>query len=97
MLDYLMVQQNCLKAKRELHKQSKRWDTSGASGQKKDRRKILIRRTEKDRALEGKYVEVPQQMTKLYYKGFTKNEIDRFERDLARILNNLAKFEDDRE
>lgn len=64
---------------------------------KQDRRKILIRRTEKDRALEGKYVEVSQQMTKLYYRGFTKNEIDRFEKDLTRILNNLAKFEDEDE
>jgi hypothetical protein len=35
MLNYLMAQQNCLKAKKELHKQSKRWDTSGASGQKR--------------------------------------------------------------
>ncbi len=64
---------------------------------KKDRRKILIRRTEKDRALEGKYLEVSQQMTKLYYRGFTKNEIDRFEEDLTRILNNLARLEDKRE
>ncbi|MHC4604175.1 MAG: MarR family winged helix-turn-helix transcriptional regulator [Planctomycetota bacterium] len=61
------------------------------SGQ--DRRKILIRRTKKDRALEGKYVEVSQQMTKLSYKDFSKNEIDRFEKDLARILNNLTNFE----
>jgi len=59
----------------------------------KDRRKILIRRTKKDRALEGKYVEVSQQMTRLYYKDFSKNEIDRFEKDLARILNNLTDFE----
>jgi len=61
-----------------------------------DRRKILIRRTEKDKALESKYVEVSQQMTKLYYKGFSKSEIDRFENDLARILNNLTDFEAER-
>ena len=64
---------------------------------KKDRRKILIRRTKKDKALEGKYVEVSQQMTKLYYKGFTKNEIGRFENDLTRILNNLTDFEAEHE
>ena len=63
---------------------------------KKDRRKILIRRTKKDKALESKYVEVSQQMTKLYYKGFTKNEIGRFENDLTRILNNLTDFEAER-
>jgi len=60
---------------------------------RKDRRKILIRRTEKDKALEGKYVEVSQEMTKLFYKGFSKSEIKRFENDLARILNNLTDFE----
>ena len=63
---------------------------------RKDRRKILIRRTEKDKALESKYVEVSQQMTKLYYKGFSKSKIDRFENDLARILNNLTDFEAER-
>ena len=60
---------------------------------REDRRKILLKRTKKDRAMEAKYVEVSQQMTKLYYKGFSKSEIDRFENDLARILNNLTDFE----
>lgn len=59
----------------------------------KDRRKILVKRTKKDKALEGKYVEVSQEITKLFYKGFTESEIDRFEGDLARILNNLTDFE----
>lgn len=60
---------------------------------KKDRRKILIRRTEKDRTMEKKYVEVSEKMTRLFYKGFSKNQIDRFEKDLGRILNNLTEFE----
>ena len=60
---------------------------------REDRRKILLKRTKKDRAMEAKYVEVSQQMTKLYYNGFSKSEIDRFENDLARILNNLTDFE----
>ncbi len=60
---------------------------------REDRRKILLKRTKKDRAMEAKYVEVSRQMTKLYYKGFSKSEIDRFENDLARILNNLTDFE----
>jgi DNA-binding MarR family transcriptional regulator len=63
---------------------------------RKDRRKILIKRTEKDKALESKYVEVSQQMTKLFYRGFSKNEIKRFEDDLARMLNNLTDFEAER-
>lgn len=60
---------------------------------KKDRRKILIKRTEKDRTMEKKYVEVSEEMTRLFYKGFSKNQIDRFEKDLGRILNNLTEFE----
>ncbi len=60
---------------------------------KKDRRKILIKRTKKDKTLESKYVELSQEITRLFYKGFSKNEIDRFENDLVRILDNLTAFE----
>ncbi len=60
---------------------------------RKDRRKILICRTKKDKAMEGKYVEVSQQLSKLYYKGFSETQIDRFEKDLQRILDNLVEFE----
>ena len=60
---------------------------------KKDRRKILIKRTSKDRTLESKYVELSQEITRLFYKGFSKDEVDRFENDLVRILNNLTAFE----
>ncbi|MHC4596160.1 MAG: MarR family winged helix-turn-helix transcriptional regulator [Planctomycetota bacterium] len=59
----------------------------------KDRRKILIKRTEKDRTMEKKYIEVSEEMTRLFYKGFSKSQIDRFESDLARILENLTNFE----
>ena len=60
---------------------------------KKDRRKILIKRTNKDKTLESKYVELSQEITKLFYKDFSKVEIDRFENNLARILDNLTAFE----
>jgi DNA-binding MarR family transcriptional regulator len=60
---------------------------------KKDRRKILIKRTNKDKTLESKYVELSQEITKLFYKGFSKTEIDRFENDLTRILDNLTEYE----
>ena len=60
---------------------------------KKDRRKILIKRTNKDKNLESKYVELSQQITKLFYKGFSKPQIDRFENNLAKILDNLTEFE----
>jgi DNA-binding MarR family transcriptional regulator len=60
---------------------------------KKDRRIILIKRTNKDKNLESKYVDLSQKITKLFYKGFSKSEIDRFEDDLVRILDNLTVFE----
>jgi DNA-binding MarR family transcriptional regulator len=60
---------------------------------KTDRRKILIKRTIKDRTMEKKYVEVSEKMTKLFYKGFSASEVNRFEKDLEHILNNLIEFE----
>lgn len=58
---------------------------------KKDRRTILIKRTEKDKRLESKYVQVSDEMIKLFYNGFTSEEIDAFEECLKRILANLTK------
>ena len=60
---------------------------------KEDRRKILIKRTEKDRRMEKKYVEVSEEMTRLFYKQFSRSQIDRFENDLERILDSLTEFE----
>lgn len=60
---------------------------------KEDRRRILIKRTDKDKALENVYVRVSQEMTKLFYDGFSSTEVDRFEEDLQRILDNLTEFE----
>jgi hypothetical protein len=44
-----------------------------------------IRRTNKDKNLKSKYVEVSREMTKLFYKAFSKSHIDRFESDLAKV------------
>ena len=60
---------------------------------KEDRRKILIKRTKKDRIMEEKYVEVSEEMTKLFYKGFSKSQIASLEKDLEQILNNLMEYE----
>ncbi|MFC1676447.1 MarR family winged helix-turn-helix transcriptional regulator [Planctomycetota bacterium] len=60
---------------------------------KKDRRKILIKRTSKDKNLESKYVELSGEITKLFYKNFSKSQIDRFESNLTKILDNLTDFE----
>jgi DNA-binding MarR family transcriptional regulator len=54
-----------------------------------DRRATLIKRTEKDRAFEKLYVEVSQDMKRLFYRGFSTKEVEIFETYLRRILNNL--------
>lgn len=58
-----------------------------------DRRKILIRRTQKDRDMEKQYVELSQEMTKVWYKNFSEDEMDAFEQYLERILNNITEYE----
>lgn len=55
-----------------------------------DRRKILIKRTAKDKAWQRVYIRVSQQMTRLFYAGFSQAEIDEFERYLKRIFDNLS-------
>jgi len=58
-----------------------------------DRRLVLIHRTEKDRATETQYVQLSEQMTEVWYRGFTDAEADRFEACLQRILDNLIAYE----
>jgi DNA-binding MarR family transcriptional regulator len=60
---------------------------------REDRRKILIKRTEKDKSLQDLYMKISQDMTKLYYHGFVEEEIDQFESFLRRIFGNLSEFE----
>lgn len=59
----------------------------------KDRRVITIHRTQKDRDLESKYVELSQKLTKIYYHDFKDDQIDQFETALKKILNNLSNHE----
>lgn len=58
-----------------------------------DRRKILIMLNDKNKALRDVYVQVSNEMTELFYVGFSGNEIKQFEEQLRRILNNLEHFE----
>ena len=60
---------------------------------KKDRREILIQLTEKNKLLQEKYVDVSKNMTKIYYKDFTVEEINNFENKLQKILDNLIKYD----
>lgn len=62
---------------------------------KDDRREIRIFRTEKDKALQKTYESISVEMTKLYYKGFSEEEIKFFEECLCRILENLVPLEEE--
>ncbi len=60
---------------------------------KDDRRKIIIRSTDKNRNLEKKYMAVSREMTEIFYKGLTETAIDELERRLEDILENLVREE----
>lgn len=55
-----------------------------------DRRVILIQRTNKDRSLQEAYERVSDEMSAIYYRGFSSSEIRAFESALLRILANLV-------
>lgn len=57
---------------------------------KNDRRKIIIKRTEKDKAFQELYLQVSNEMTDLFYNGLTEKEIDQLETWLRKVLDNLT-------
>jgi DNA-binding MarR family transcriptional regulator len=56
-----------------------------------DRRKILIIRTQKDKALQKKYDKISREMITLFYRGLREEDIDIFENYLEHIFRNLSK------
>ena len=58
-----------------------------------DRRTVNIRLTEKAKHLRKSYEDVSEEMNKIFYKGFTDNEIQHFENYLRKILENLTEKE----
>lgn len=61
---------------------------------KSDRRQLLIALTDKSRGLKDAYNRVSEQMSALFYRGFTREDIQIFEGTLKRILNNLNEREE---
>ncbi|MDO5147632.1 MAG: MarR family transcriptional regulator [Eubacteriales bacterium] len=57
----------------------------------KDRRKILIFLTEEARTLEKDYNSVSEEVSNIYYKGFSEAEIKQLEDYLDRILKNVEE------
>lgn len=58
---------------------------------KADRRQIRVALTEKAKGLEKEYDQVSMQMNKIYYQGFSDDEITQLENYLKRILANLME------
>ncbi len=59
-----------------------------------DKRKTLLFLTEKAHALKGEYDSVSDEMGSIYYKGFSEEEITRFEECLDRIRKNLEEWQE---
>ena len=58
----------------------------------KDRRKILIYLTEGAKTLKKDYNEVSEEISDIYYKGFSEEEIQEFESYLRRVLKNVEEW-----
>ncbi len=58
-----------------------------------DRRKITIELTPANQEMHRLYEHVSKEMTALFYRGFSSQEITAFEAALERILRNLAESE----
>jgi len=58
-----------------------------------DRRIVLVKRTDKDRAAQAAYERVSAAMSDVFYRGLGDGEIEVFERALERILENLSTEE----
>jgi DNA-binding MarR family transcriptional regulator len=55
-----------------------------------DRRKVLLRITDKTKGDQKVLLKVSEEMTRRFYNGFNSEEIDLFEKNLRRILENLS-------
>jgi DNA-binding MarR family transcriptional regulator len=63
---------------------------------KSDRRQIRIILTNKARSMQDKYNQVSDDMSTIFYKGFSTEEIIKLEGNLQKILNNLYMEENKR-
>jgi len=55
---------------------------------------VLVRLTEENRRQKRLYDEVSEEMTLLFYEGFTREEIMELEGYLRRVLDNLVRHKD---
>lgn len=57
----------------------------------KDRRKVLIFLTDTAKGLEQEYNEVTEEISSIYYRGFSADEVEQLESYLRRILKNVEE------
>ena len=60
---------------------------------KADKRTVRVALSSKSKSLEGLYGTVSAEMTVLFYRGFSEEQVDEFEGSLKRILLNLVEYE----
>lgn len=60
-----------------------------------DRRTVKIALTPKARALKERYDRVSDEMSRIFYRGFTDEEILVFEESLGKVLKNLVEKENE--
>lgn len=56
-----------------------------------DRRRIRVRLTDQSRSVMDRYQKVSDEMSSIFYKGFTDEEIVGFDRQLEKIRKNLEE------
>lgn len=61
-----------------------------------DRRSYLLKLLPKAKALKKKFEDVSSQMTEIYYKDFSHEEISDFEEKLVKIFENLENYHQNR-
>jgi DNA-binding MarR family transcriptional regulator len=57
-----------------------------------DKRVIYIQLTKLNKDLKDKFIQVSNRMKDVFYKGFSNNQIDAFEDNLKRVLENLVGY-----
>lgn len=62
-----------------------------------DKRETLISITEEGNIIAQSYNSIVDEMSDVYYKGFTEDEIVKFEESLAKVYANLQTFNGDKE
>ena len=62
---------------------------------RQDKRKTLLYLTEKSRSLKDDYDDVSAGMSRIYYRGFSEDEVIQFESYLERIQKNLEGWREE--